>query len=206
MYKHFIFDVDGTILDTEAVILKSLQQVLAAEGLDYSFEELRFVLGIPGKEALHRLKLTETDQIHAQWINLMSAYSHEVDLFHGLEETLQALDKSSVTLGIVTSKTRQEVEDEFKPYGLNPLFQSIISADDTERHKPHPDPLLACLADLEASPHETIYIGDSIYDLQSAKEAEVAFALALWGSKTTDQFAAADYILETPTDVLALLE
>ena len=206
MYKYLIFDVDGTILDTETAILTSLQEVLAAEGREYSFEDLRFALRIPGKEALRRLNLTDTERIHSNWAQTILSYSQEVNIFTGLEETLQKLSKKPVTLGIVTSKTRQELEDEFNSYGLNSFFQSIVSADDTERHKPHPDPLFACLADLEAPQNETIYIGDSIYDMQSAKKAGLPFALALWGAKTTENFASADYILETPTDILSLLE
>lgn len=206
MYKFLIFDVDGTILDTETAILKSLQTTLANEKLDYSFDDLKFALGITGEDALRRLNIKDIERVHSDWTRTASEFSHEVSLFHDVEDILHKLSKKPVTLGIVTSKTTQELEDEFKPDGLNGFFQSIIGAGDTNNHKPHPDPLLACLNDLNAEPKEAIYIGDSIYDMQSAKSAGLDFALALWGSKTTKNFESADYILETPNEILTLLE
>ncbi|TQS75121.1 HAD family hydrolase [Ornithinibacillus gellani] len=206
MFNYLIFDVDGTILDTEAAILKSLQHVLASEGKEYQTEELRFALGIPGKETLRRLHVTDVERVHSKWSNTVLAFSKEVQVFKEIEEILTDLFNKHVKMGIVTSKTQQEMKDEFAPFGLNDFFQFTINADDTENHKPYPDPLLACLDGLDASQHDAIYIGDSIYDMQCAKSAGVKFALALWGAKTVEGFESADFILENPKDILTLIE
>ncbi|MEG0450304.1 MAG: HAD hydrolase-like protein, partial [Lysinibacillus sp.] len=76
---------------------------------------------------------------------------------------------------------------------------------DTEKHKPHPEPLLVCLEGLHATKNEAVYIGDSIYDMQCANSAGVKFALALWGSKTTNGFESADYVLNAPKDILNII-
>src|SRR5699024_10472546 len=102
------------------------------------------------------------------------------------------------------SKREQEFIDLFYLFVLSNIFHYIISASDTENHKPHPDPLLFCLKELGADKNETVYIGDSIYDMQSAKSAGIKFALALWGSKTIKGFETADYILNKPRDILTL--
>jgi len=109
-------------------------------------------------------------------------------------------------LGIVTSKTAQEVVDEFEPFGLSEYFQHIVSASDTEKHKPNPEPLLKCLDALQVAPEEAIYIGDSIYDFQCAKQAGAKFALAHWGAKSTIGFEEADYVFYEPKDILAIVK
>ena len=92
--------------------------------------------------------------------------------------------------------------DTFDPLGLSSYFEEMITADDTTKHKPHPEPLLSCMERLNAPPSKTIYIGDSIYDMQSAKAAGIKFGLALWGAKTTEKFDSADYIFKQPIDII----
>lgn len=202
MYKYIIFDVDGTILDTEKAVLNSLQQTLKTEGRQYELEELRFALGIPGKETLERLNIEDINRVHANWAQLETEYAKDATLFPGFETVIEHLGDSEAKLGIVTSKNKQGMVDTFSPLGLNSYFEQMITADDTTIHKPHPEPLLLCMDRLEANPSETIYIGDSIYDMQSAKAAGIKFGLALWGAKTTEKFDAADYIFNDPIDII----
>lgn len=205
MIKNIIFDVDGTILDTEKAVLSSLQLVLKEEGRDYEQNELKFALGIPGDAALRKLNITEIERVGMKWSKTVLDYSHEVQIFNGLLEVIEQLSKSPFKLGIVTSKTKQEVTDEFDPFGISHHFEEIISASDTIKHKPHPEPLELCIERLKINKDETIYIGDSIYDLQCAKSAGVRFALALWGAKSKNGFELADFIINEPKDILTLL-
>lgn len=207
MVKAIVFDIDGTIIDTEQIILKSVQMVLKEETQkEYTFEELRFVLGIPGEDALKKLDIKNADRVLERLSGTIRQFLHESSIFEGMEETLSTLAKEPIQMGIVTSKTEQEVVNEFNPFGLSEYFKQIISASDTEKHKPHPDPLLRCLELLQVAPEETIYIGDAIYDMQCAKGAGAKFALALWGAKTTKAFEDADYILQNPKDILNLVK
>lgn len=206
MFKYVIFDVDGTILDTEKAILKSLQKVLKEEGKDYQLEYLRFALGIPGIETLKKLNVTDLERVHPKWSETVLEFSHEVSVFQDLENVIKTLSESPVRTGIVTSKTKQELIDEFEPFGLSSFFEYTICASDTEKHKPHPEPLLTCLDGLNANQDETIYIGDSIYDMQCAKSAGVKFALALWGSKTTEGFESVEFVLKEPKAILDLIK
>ena len=206
MLKYVIFDVDGTILDTERAILKSLQQVLKEEGREYQTEDLRFALGIPGKETLRRLNVQDIERVHTNWSKAELALLKEVQLFKDIKEVLEVLLESPLRTGIVTSKTRQELMDGFELFGISSYFESIICATDTDKHKPHPEPLLACLEELEAEKDEAIYIGDSIYDLQCAHSAGVKFALAFWGVRKIEGFESADFLLKEPKDILELLK
>lgn len=174
--------------------------------MNYQLEELRFALGIPGREALKEFNVTDLERVHSKWSETVLEFSREVSVFPDIENVLKALSESPVKTGIVTSKTKQELIDEFEPFGLSSFFEYTICASDTEKHKPHPEPLLACLKGLNAHPDEALYIGDSVYDLQCAKSAGVPFALALWGSKTTEGFESAEYVLKEPKGLLELVK
>jgi len=201
-----IFDIDGTILDTEQIVLKSLQKILKDElKKEYELHELRFALGIPGKETLKKLNISNIEEVHPKWSKAEIDFLHEVTVFEEIEDVIKELSLSKLKLGIVTSKTKNDLNEGFEPFGLNNYFEHIICACDTEKHKPNPDPLVACLEKLGVPNEHAIYIGDSIYDMQCAKSAGVKFALALWGSKTTEGFEKADYILNKPMDILNLV-
>lgn len=207
MLKSLIFDVDGTILDTEQAILKSLQRTLKEEtNRNCRIDELRFALGIPGKDALLQMNISNVERVEAKWSEAVLDFSNEVTLFNEIEKTIIQLSLQNIKMGIVTSKTRQEMMDEFEPFGLARFFDKTVSASDTVKHKPHPEPLLKCLNDLGISPNEAVYIGDTLYDFRCAVAAGVKFALALWGAKTTVGFEKADYVLHAPSDLLKLLD
>lgn len=201
MFNTVIFDVDGTLLDTERAQLKALKQVLAQHDMNYSLDDLRIIFGVPGKEALQRLNVKNVDYVLAEWEKAIDAYMDEVQLFYAIEEVLQALRAQGKKLGIVTSKTHEQLQHEFEPFGLNHYFDAIVTADDTERPKPDPVPLLLCIEKLNASKEHVLYIGDSIYDYMCARDAEVPFAHALWGAHTTEGITA-HYELQEALDIL----
>lgn len=206
MYKAIIFDVDGTILDTESTILKSFQKTLQEHtGVKYEISELTFCLGIPGKEALKRLNIENIDDVHKHWCNNVLLFSNEVNVFEGLKDVLAKIAISKLT-GVVTSKTNKEMRNEYDSFALKTHLPIEVCADDTEHHKPHPQPLHTFLEKANIQPSDAIYIGDSVYDMQCAKAAGVHFGLALWGAKSADKFKKAEYVFEKPEDLLRLLE
>jgi len=87
--------------------------------------------------------------------------------------------------------------------GLLNYFNFVISADDTARHKPNPDPLLKFVELAMANISKSVYIGDSYYDYLCAENSGIDFALALWGQKNSKSIEA-DHILETPSEVFEL--
>ncbi|MBQ0138740.1 MAG: HAD family hydrolase [Kurthia sp.] len=207
MFEAIIFDVDGTIIDTELAMLNSLQRTLHEEKQQLvTHDEIKFILGIPGKDALRMMNLEPVDELHQIWSNAVLDFFQDVNVFEGMYETLDKLKKKGIKLAIVTSKTKESMKDEFAPFQLNHLFVDMIDADDTDEHKPHPKPLLTSLEHLNLTANQAIYIGDSIYDMQSAHAAGMKFALAFWGAKKTEEFEAADYILKEPADLLNLVE
>ena len=205
MYNYLLFDIDGTIIDTERAVISSLQKVLKVEkGIDYAASELSFVLGIPGSAALRQLNVANLEEAGQKWNEYMKEFYNDIRVFPDLEEIIKQLHDLKIKTGIVTSKTKQELIDDFDPFGLHDYFDHIICADDTSKHKPDPEPIAKCLEMGKASPAETIYIGDTSYDMQCAQNAGVDFALALWGAK--DATLHAKIKLNQPKEILDLIK
>jgi HAD superfamily hydrolase (TIGR01549 family) len=205
MYKYLIFDIDGTIIDTEKAVIGSLQKLLKVEtGMDYPADELSFVLGIPGSVALKQFNIADIDKACLKWNEYLKEFYNSIRVFPDLEVIIKHLHDLKIKTGIVTSKTKQELLDDFYPFGLHDYFDYIVCADDTTRHKPDPEPILKCLEIAQASPAETIYIGDTSYDMQSAHHAGVDFAIALWGTK--DPSLNAKIKLSHPKELLDIVK
>jgi HAD superfamily hydrolase (TIGR01549 family) len=185
LYKCVLFDIDGTILDTEQAVIGSLQKLLQSEiGIEYSPDELAFVLGIPGAVALKRFNIPDIEASLQKWNQYLKEFYSNIHIFPHLKEVVETIYSLKIKTGIVTSKTKQELVDDFYPFGMQRYFDYIVCADDTKRHKPEPDPILKCLDLTKSSFTDTIYIGDTLYDMQCAESAGIDFVLALWGTKT----------------------
>jgi HAD superfamily hydrolase (TIGR01549 family) len=203
LYNCIIFDIDGTLLDTEFAVLTSLQR-LALEELNkkFDFDELRFALGIPGEVALNKLGILNIIGANEKWNKYLKEYYNHIKVFDGILETLIKLEEMGILIGIVTSKTQEEYADDFIPFGLNNYFKYVICADDTENHKPHPEPILSFMKLAGADKSKTIYIGDTKYDMECAYGAGINFGLALWGANSLEKINA-NYILENPEQILS---
>lgn len=205
MFDCIIFDVDGTLIDTEFMVKKALQKLLLEEiNREPSWAELDFILGIPGEVTLEKFGISNTYQASRKWNANMIEYKQSVKVYAQIEETLKLLKTSKAGTGLVTSKNQIELNDDFVPFGLMPYFDHYVSASDTARHKPFPDPLLKFLEISGYTAQQVIYIGDTVYDQQAASAAGISFGLALWGTKTPETIPA-EIKLKTPLDVLSLI-
>lgn len=202
-FSHFVFDIDGTLIDTEYAILHSLQDILSALGKRAEIGELAFALGIPGRDALERLGVADPAAANAAWEKRFCFYKDRVDCFAGIRELLDELASRGCRSGIVTSKSRREYDDDFLPLGIGGHFGVSVCIGDAPRPKPFPDPLLKYLKLSGASADEIVFIGDTKYDAACARGAGVKFVLAEWGSPNAAEIES-DFRFKCPLDVLAL--
>ena len=202
-YTHVVFDVDGTLVDSRMSALGSLQQVVEEYTASRpSIEDLYFSTGIPGENALRQLGITDPAAL-ARWRELAGKLADRITIFPGIVEALGLLQGLGCNLGIVSSRERGEYADEVTPLGLDPFFPVRILVEDTEQHKPKPEPMLEYLRCVGATAEETLYVGDTIYDMQCARSAGVDFALASWGA--AQPVEGAPHVLQEPEDLAALV-
>jgi HAD superfamily hydrolase (TIGR01549 family) len=205
-YKHIIFDIDGTLIDTEEALLISLQDTL--KDLDQEVKgisELRFVLGIPGETALERLGLADPASANMLWNEHLERYKNKIKLFEGIEDLITKLHSTNYQLGLITSKNRYEFENDFIPTGLAGNFRIVICSDESKYPKPSPYPMLTYLEKAGISNKEALYIGDTDYDRQCASGAGVDFGLAVWGCGNPDALQA-NYRFALPGEILSFLQ
>jgi len=205
LYKCIIFDIDGTIINTEKAVIGSLQKTLKeVQGRDYEHDELTFVLGIPSSSSLPMLGIQNVDEIHEIWSGYMKDYYSDIHIYPNIDLVLKTLHDAKIMTGIVTSKTKKELQDDFVPFDLMKYLPFIITADDTRKHKPNPEPIQKFLEISGASKSEAIYIGDTIYDMKCAEDAGVDFALAGWGAPQPSSIDTPCKLNE-PMDILKLV-
>lgn len=181
-YKHIVFDVDGTLVDTEDTTIGSLQDaLLILTGKKPSREELHFALGITGEDVLRRLGLDVETGMQV-WLAQLTHYEGCNRLYPGIEELLKTLQQQGCRLGVATSRTHLLYDAEIPGLGIAGYFGEVICAEDSQTHKPEAGPLEAYMQRTGAAPEEVLYIGDSVYDMLCARNAGTGFLLAGWGA------------------------
>lgn len=202
-YKTFIFDIDGTLIDTESALLKSWHDTLNEYGYNYSIEELRNVLGVTMKTGLQRLGAKVDNNYAYNWQKNYKRLAPNCRYFNGIKEMLFKLKSLGYILGIVSSRCRQEYNMYFNQFDFDQLFSYVILEDDTDKHKPDPMPLLKFMEISNSSSKECIYIGDMPSDIQCANNANVTSALVKWnGSNVSTQNT--DLVLKSVNDLIDL--
>lgn len=181
-YKHIVFDVDGTLVDTEDTTIGSLQDaLLILTGKKPSREELHFALGITGEDVLRRLGLDVETGMQV-WLAQLTHYEGCNCLYPGIEQLLRTLQQQGCRLGVATSRTHLLYDAEIPGLGIAGYFGEVICAEDSQTHKPEAGPLEAYMQRTGAAPEEVLYIGDSVYDMLCAQNAGTGFLLAGWGA------------------------
>lgn len=204
--KYFIFDVDGTLLNSAEVDQQCLQQMLREFGQEHTLEELRPSFGKPGRQTLADLGFSgeAAERAMDRWEGLTLERIAEVRAFNGVEAMLKALHERGCRCGIVTSRTHYQYGYGFSPLGLDGYFDAVICMEDAPCTKPAPDPLLECLRRMGGTAAEAVYIGDSACDMECAAAAGVKSCLALWGI-LEGACIRADIELAAPADALKLI-
>jgi HAD superfamily hydrolase (TIGR01662 family) len=209
MIRNLIFDVDGTLLNTYDKYMPAMVAALAKYGYDRPLPKqlLQGCYGITAVDALQKVgvKPGEVAKVNREWMRLAHLREGRVTAFPGIPALIRELRERGRKLAIVTSRTGEDYDKNFaNVYGWAKLFDVAVTADQTQRHKPFPDPLLLALKELNADPAETIYIGDAVTDLQAARAAKIKFAGAVYGAADPQKMAAGNFLLGDPADLLSI--
>jgi pyrophosphatase PpaX len=179
-----LFDLDGTLIDSGPMILASMKHAAQTVlGRDIPEEVLAAAVGGPGLTAqMQALDPERVDDLVQVYREHNEPLHEELEAFWEVVEVLPRLRAEGRRLGIVTAKRRATAQLAFDRLpGLEANFDVVIGAEDTERHKPDPEPILEALARLDAAPADAAYIGDSPFDVRAAKAAGVYAVAVGWG-------------------------
>ena len=204
-YTDFVFDIDGTLLDTERTgVLSLVRTIRELTGREVSYEEAYGFFGVPSFKASATLGYADKDRFAQVWEEHFQELMHLVAPFPGVEEMLDALKAQGVRMGVVTSRSKFEIEYDPHLARLLPRFDVVVGSEDSLRHKPFPDPMLAYFAKTGAEAATTLYIGDTMHDYQCGHAAGCDFALADWKTRG-GQGIPADYCFSDTEGLRSLI-
>ncbi len=188
--KLIIFDFDGTLADTEALITQTMQKTIEALGLEpRSREQCRAMIGLPLKETFMRL-IPMTDAMGDRCADTYCAIFDRdnrpgvVRLFPHVADTLAALYARGYTLTIATSRHRESLMEFLRGMRIDAYFSYIVTVSDVARAKPYPDMVLQTLEHLHIDPADTLMVGDAVYDIQMGHNAGVHTCGVTYGNGT----------------------
>lgn len=194
MYKYILFDLDGTLLDTNKLIIDSFKHTLKAHlSFDADEQELLKYFGEPLLKTLNRYSPEMADAMFNTYIKY-NEVNHDncVIPCEGVSCLIPVLKEMGCTLAVVTSKRKPMVLRGLRLFNLEKYFSEIVSFEDTDKHKPEADPILKALELLGAKNDEAIMVGDSVFDIACAKNAGVKSVFVNWSAAGTHQEVIAD--------------
>lgn len=194
-----VFDCDGTLVDSQHNIVAAMSEAWRAFGLEpLPGAVVRRVVGLSLVEAVAMLLPEGESPDHVQlgelykkaYFTLRQQPDHSEPLYPGAAESLRALEADGVLLAIATGKTRRGLDATLVHHGLTDRFVALKTADDGPG-KPHPHMLEEAMAEAGAVPNSTIMIGDTIFDIEMAGNAQVRSIGVSWGYHGPDELRAA---------------
>lgn len=215
-----VFDVDGTLIDSQHNIVAAMGQAFRAQGLEeMPAAAVRRIIGLSLVEAVARLRPDLPASRHeaiAQsykdaFFILRARPDHREPLFPGVIDALAQLEAGGWLLGIATGKSQRGLHAMIERHGLQGRFVTLQTADGNPG-KPHPAMVLQAMSEAGAAPERTVMIGDTSFDMQMARAARARAAGVVWGYHPPEDLLAAgaetmiDDFRELPPALNALLE
>ncbi len=211
MIDTILFDLDGTIIDTNELIISSFIHVLEKHApAPLTREQIIPKMGMTLERQMQIFSGVEDVTHFVQAYRSYNDVVHDdmVQPFPHVLEVIEALHHKGIVMGVVTTKNRPGTLKVLEMFGLMKYMKSIVTVIDVEHPKPHPEPVLKALKDLGSDPRKTLMVGDSPVDIQAANAAGVWSAGVSWSLKGEDVLREynPNYILYTMNDLYPLIE
>lgn len=209
-YPYILFDLDGTLIDTNELILQSFEHTL--EHYFPGRYTRKDVLPHMGQPLVKQFALwAEAEQVPSliETYRKHNVENHDrlVTVFPNVREVVQELQAQGCRMAVVTSKMRLTAEMGIRLFGLERFFETIVTIEDTEKHKPDPAPLQLAIERLGADPGKTIMVGDSPYDIQGGQAAGTATCGVAWSLRGREGLAPykPDYLIQDMKELLEIV-
>ncbi len=206
MHRAFLFDLDGTLIDSAEDIALCLKLTLEEIGMeDRMPEDVRGLIGGGVKALLERVlgKDFREDHVGIFRRHYLSNPVVHTRLYPGVEEVLRTLKRRGKVVAVVSNKLEELSKEILKRLGVLDLIDLVVGGDTFEEKKPSPVPVKRTLELIGCGPEEAVMIGDTEADIVAGKGAGTKTALALWGYVRINS-ERPDYTLKAPGDILSL--
>ena len=210
-YRVILFDLDGTLIDSGPIIIASMRHAsVTVLGREPDEELVRAAIGGPGLIA--QMRDLDPDRVD-ELVDVYRAHNEPLhatlEAFDGVPELLLELRSRGHRARDRDGETRRDRAARVRaPAVLRELTDVLVGADDTERHKPDPDPVLEALRRVGATPDEAVYVGDSPFDIRAGKAAGAVAIAVGWGGIHPDERLLAeepDALVQHPEEILELV-
>ncbi len=202
-----LFDLDGTISNSISNILHACY--LSCQDLNVPFEENTFLsyIGLPllktGELVLGKGREEEYYSTYQKHFFATSA-ANPLQPYEGMIPLLHQLKRSHVKLALVTSKSTRGTIHSLESLDLQGFFDIVVTSDSTKEHKPHPEPVLFGLQQLNETAQNGIFVGDSLHDMECGRAAGTRTGAVTWGANTKEELRTANptFLADTPQELL----
>jgi len=205
-WRLVVFDCDGTLVDSQHAIVATMAEAFRVSGYTLpTADAVRGIVGLNLEVAIGRLlqgmQIGPADRngsgrarqiaeaYREAYLRVRDDPRHSEPLFPGCTETLIALEERGALLGIATGKGRRGLASTLGVHGILDRFVTLQTADDGPG-KPHPGMLERAMAETGSEPHQTVLIGDTVFDMEMARNAGVAALGVSWGYHRAEDLAA----------------
>lgn len=202
---NILFDLDGTLLDSEAKAVKVAKTVIPQySGRPLTDDELAGLRGIAWVDVFAKWFPGKEYEIYEKCLKEWDSMDVKVELYPGIGELFDTILSYDLKIGVVSSKARKYIEKDLSLFSVLDKLSVIVGSDETELHKPNPEPLMEASRRLGMPSDSLIYVGDQPSDVWAAKSAGMLSAGALWGDGDHGLLSDAnpDYLLSTPEELV----
>jgi HAD superfamily hydrolase (TIGR01509 family) len=204
-----IFDVDGTLVDSNDAHAAAWVDAFSEFGYQVPFAKVRRLIGMGGDKLIGVLTGLDGKGERAKELSawrgcrFRDSYLPRIRPFPAVRELFERLKSDGIRRGIASSARRAELSDLIEVAGVADLIDEIVSADDATDSKPDADILKAALDRLHCASEGTLAVGDTPYDVQAAERAGIAIIAVRCGGWDDRELQGAREIVDSPADLLA---
>ncbi|MBX3228519.1 MAG: HAD family hydrolase [Labilithrix sp.] len=208
-----LFDVDGTLLESNDAHAHAWVEALRGHGHDVPFEMVRSKIGMGGDKLLAEVARIDHESPQGKTVSRLRAsilkahYLADLGPFHGARMLVDLLRSRGLVCAAVSSSSAADIADLLRAAGVADLMDEVICADDADRSKPDADLVQVALERLGLEPDEAVMLGDTPYDVEAAHKAGViTIALRCGGYWSDQDLAGAVALYDDPADLAANLD
>lgn len=211
MIKTILFDLDGTLIDSPPLVIEGLRQTFEKylPEVDFNNMDQSDLVGHPIYRTLDQYNYPEekVDEFMKFYRNLTESWMDEkLKAYSNARETLKQLKAKNIKIGVVTSKHREVARRHLKITNLVEFVDFVVGYEDTQNHKPDPDPLLKGLEVANDELANTIYVGDHENDVFAAQNANMRSCVVLFSKRAKQLIEAKPtYAVKNLIDIIEII-